>query len=775
MSGPRGRLRVVVRGAVQGVGFRPFVHRLATGEGLAGWVRNTAQGVAIEVEGLQPSLDRFVARLEAERPPASVLLSVEVVHLPLTGYLGFEIRPSDVGGTTAALVLPDLATCDDCLRELWDPQDRRHRYPFTNCTHCGPRMTIVERLPYDRPSTTMRGFTMCPACQTEYDAPSDRRFHAQPNACPHCGPHVELWAPDGARLSTHDEAIAEAVRALRSGAIVAMKGIGGFLLMTDARSEGAVSALRERKRREEKPLALMVPDLDAAEGLCFIDPVAARKLASSATPIVLLPRRPGAAVAASVAPRQPALGVMLPCSPLHHLVMREVGFPVVATSGNLSDEPICTDEQEALTRLRGLADLFLVHNRPIARHCDDSVVRVLMGRPLMLRRARGYAPLPITLGTDLPPVLGVGAHLKSAVAFSIGRDVFVSQHIGDLETAEASRAFDQVVSDFRSLYALDAVRVACDLHPDYVSTRRARAAGIPVNAVQHHHAHVASCMAENDLDGELLGVAWDGAGYGPDGTVWGGEFLVASRSAYRRFAHLRTFPLPGGERAVREPRRSALGALWELGGAARAADAMRGAPDPFTGAEIRLLLSMLERRVNCPRTSSAGRLFDVVAALVGLRGVTRHEGQAAMELEAAVRSAGDPSVWPPRRPMGHNGAGSYPVAVLSCGSGPLVLDWAPMLEGVLRDVEAGEAASLAATRFHSALAEAIVEVARRAGLHRVALTGGCFQNVVLTAWTVEALRAAGFEPFWHQRVPPNDGGIALGQVVAAGSGPREGG
>ena len=764
----------MVRGAVQGVGFRPFIHRLATDLGLCGWVQNASHGVAIEVEGPATALERFAERLESERPPASVLLSVEVVRLPTAGYTGFEIRPSDAGGAKTAMVLPDLATCADCLRELWDPTNRRYRYPFTNCTNCGPRLTIVEGLPYDRPLTTMRGFAMCPACHEEYDSPQNRRFHAQPNACPECGPHVELWAADGRCQRTHDDAIREAARALRSGAIVAVKGIGGFLLMADARSDETVMSLRKRKRREEKPLALMAPDMLTIEGLCHVDPASARELVSPAAPIVLLQRRPDAPVAPSVAPRNPALGVMLPYSPLHHLLMHEIGTAVVATSGNVSDEPICTDEREALHRLQGLADLFLVHNRPIARHADDSVLRVLMGRPLMLRRARGYAPLPVTLGSDLPEVLGAGAHQKNSVAFAIGRNVFISQHIGDLETEEAVRAYDGVVSDFRSLYGLTAKHVACDLHPDYVSTRRAQEAGVPVTAVQHHHAHIASCMAENDLEGEVLGVAWDGTGYGPDGTVWGGEFLLATRTHFRRVAHLRTFPLPGGHRAVKEPRRSALGALWELGGEELAKETLRRTPDPFSAAEFRVLARMLERGLACPRTSSAGRLFDVAAAIAGLRGITRHEGQAAIELEAAVAGSEEDGPWPPPCPIGHNETPTYRLGWCATGEGPAVLDWGPVLAGILRDTDEGVGVHVIARRFHIALVDAIVQVAQHVGIPRVVLSGGCFQNAVLTAWSVEALRAHGFEPFWHQRVPPNDGGIALGQVVVAGSRRREG-
>ena len=741
------RLRLVIRGAVQGVGFRPFVYRLATELGLRSWVLNSVQGVFIELEGEPPTLQRFVKRLYVEKPPRASIQSMEQSVLEPVGYTGFEIRHSEHTGEKTTLILPDLATCPDCLREIFDPTNRRYRYPFTNCTNCGPRYSIIESLPYDRPNTTMKAFNMCARCREEYETPLDRRFHAQPNACPECGPHLELWNEQGGVLAQHDTALRRAAEAIREGHIVAIKGLGGFHLVADARNEQAVSTLRERKRREEKPFALMYPSLHLVRVHCRVNEAEERVLVSPESPIVLL-RREQDDVAPSVAPNNLFLGVMLPYTPLHHLLMHELGFPIVATSGNQSDEPICTDEHEALQRLAGIADLFLVHNRPIARHVDDSVVRVLMGRELLLRRARGYAPLPVLVKEPLPPLLGVGAHLKNTVALSVGRQVFISQHIGDLETPQALQAFRRVITDVKALWEHQPQAVACDLHPDYLSTQTAYQMGYSVVPIQHHAAHVLACMAENEVEPPVLGISWDGTGYGTDGTVWGGEFLLVTTASFERFAHLRPFRLPGGDRAVKEPRRSALGVLYELLGER----ALEVVGHLFTDSERRLLLHMLRQGIHSPVTTSAGRLFDAVASLVHGRQVVNDEGQAAMELEfLAHRVRSDEA---------------YPFALLDgC---PYVLDWSPTVQAILEDVRSGVEPAQVAVRFHNTLVEMMVAVARRAGLERVALSGGCFQNAYLTERAVRRLSEAGFRPCWHQRVPPNDGGIALGQVVGAG-------
>lgn len=784
-----GRTRMTVRGAVQGVGFRPFVFRLATRLGLRGWVNNSSQGVCIEVEGPAGAREEFLLRLERERPPRSFIQSLEAVQLDAVGFDGFVIRASEAGGELTALVLPDIATCRECLGEVRDPSNRRYRYPFTNCTHCGPRFSIIEALPYDRRHTSMRGFQMCAACQAEYDDPSDRRFHAQPNACPSCGPRLALWNGTGQTQARDDGALRAAAAALLEGRIVAVKGLGGFHLMVRAGDEAAVQRLRERKRREAKPLATMAPSLEAAAAACELSPLEQRLLESPEAPIVLLRRRSAtegvAAVARSVAPGNPNLGVMLPATPLHHLLLAEIGELVVATSGNLKDEPICIDEAEALDRLGGVADLFLVHDRPIVRHVDDSIVRVVLGREMMLRRARGYAPLPVRVAASLPPVLAVGAHLKNTVALARGREVVLSQHIGDLETPAALGAFERVIRDLSRLYGMKPAHVAADAHPDYLSTQHARRSGRPMVCVQHHYAHVLACMAENDVAAPLLGVAWDGTGLGLDGTVWGGEFLHVTPSAVQRVGHFRPFRLPGGDVAVKEPRRSALGLLFELWGEAAFQRSELAPVRAFKPAELRTVAQMLRQGVNAPLTSSAGRLFDAVASLLGLRQNAHFEGQPAMDLEFAVEPGDSEeryavSIATAKPESGRDGKANLPCPVhpdclaFAPSSQVHVVDWAPLIEGLLKDLAATRPVWELAAKFHNTLAGGVVELAQRVGEPRVVLTGGCFQNRRLLEGVVYHLRQAGFSPYWHQRVPPNDGGIALGQAVAVGRhAPRE--
>ncbi|HJS57821.1 MAG TPA: carbamoyltransferase HypF [Vicinamibacteria bacterium] len=748
------RERLLVRGAVQGVGFRPFVYRLAQGLELAGWVENSAQGVTIEIEGPEDRVAEFRRRLVDDKPARAAVEALEPVRLGARGHEGFAIRESDGCGERSALVLPDVATCHDCLREILDSDDRRYRYPFTNCTNCGPRYSIIRDLPYDRERTTMARFALCSRCREEYRDPEDRRFHAEPIACPECGPQLTLWDARGRDVVRRDGAILAAAAALRDGLVVAVKGLGGFHLLVDARRDSAVRRLRQRKGREAKPFAVMVPSLVAARRCATLEPQEEALLASHQAPIVLVRRR-GDAVAPSVAPDNPYLGLLLPYTPLHHLLLAELDFPVVATSGNRSDEPICTDEREALERLRQIADLFLIHDRPIARPVDDSVTRLMGGREMLLRRARGYAPLPVAAAPSVRPVLAVGAHQKNTVALSAGGRVFLSPHVGDLETVEAHAAFTQTTDALCRLYDRRPELIACDAHPDYMSSQWARSGGRPVLAVQHHYAHVLAGMADNELAPPVLGVAWDGSGYGPDGTIWGGEFLRVGRWSFDRVARMKLFPLPGGERAVREPRRSALGALYALHGDRLFDDEADPVLAPFLESERKLLRSMLRQGVNCPLTSSVGRLFDAVAALTGLRAVSQFEGQAAMALEFAI---GDES-----------GSGAYPFELVREGSG-FVLDWGPALEEVRRDDRSGVAQGRIALRFHNTLAEMIVATAERAGERRVVLSGGCFQNRYLTERAIRRLRKAGLEPYWHQRIPPNDGGIAVGQALAAARG-----
>jgi hydrogenase maturation protein HypF len=760
------RLKVVVRGAVQGVGFRPFIYRLATEMDLRGWVLNSSSGVFIEVEGPTDKLRSFLLRIESEKPPISFIQSLESVYLDLAGHRGFEIRES-VEGEKTALVVPDIATCPECRDEIFDPHNRRYLYPFTNCTNCGPRFTIIESLPYDRPRTSMKKFEMCPRCRAEYDNPTNRRFHAQPNACPECGPQLQLVDREGHVLNERHDALRSAAQYLRNGNIVAVKGLGGFHLMCDAASEDAVRMLRRRKNREAKPFALMYPSLAMIERDCELSDAEARLLRSPESPIVLLETKQGidVRIAPSIAPGNPYLGVMLPYTPLHHLLMADLKFPVVATSGNLSDEPICIDERDAMKRLYDVADVFLIHDRPIVRHVDDSIARIVMDRELVLRRARGFAPLPVTLDRDLPSILSVGAHQKNTIATSVGRQVFVSQHIGDLETVQASEAFENVIGSFESLYSLKPKRVACDLHPNYVSTQYARRNGNRVTAVQHHHAHILSCMAENAVSGSALGIAWDGSGYGTDQTIWGGEFLRvdSNTNSFERVAHIRTFRLPGSETAVREPRRCAAGMLYEMFGV----EALKTKHSPavnvglptsllapieaFTPEERTILRGMLERKINSPITSSAGRLFDGVASLIGLRQFARYEGQAAMELEfAATRDFTREC---------------YTVNLERDGA--LQFDWARMVVEIIADVANGVPQSRIARKFHNTMAEVMVQIAQTVGENKIVLSGGCFQNKLLTELAVTRLQREGFRVYWHQRIPPNDGGIALGQVMAA--------
>lgn len=765
------RLRTVIRGAVQGVGFRPFVYRLASEMQLPGWVSNTAQGVFIEVEGLKGTLDRFLLRLQNEKPPRAFIQSLEFSFLDPQGFTSFEIKESESQGPKTTLVLPDIATCPECLADILDAENRRYLYPFTNCTNCGPRFSIIEALPYDRPNTSMKRFPMCPECQKEYDDPTDRRFHAQPTACQVCGPRLELLDGEGNTLGRDHDALLGTAKAIRDGSIVALKGLGGFHLMVDARSGEAVLLLRERKHREEKPFALMFPTIEMVEEECVVGEFEKRLLLSPEAPIVLLQRKDNSelygkqvsnlGLAKSLAPKNPYLGIMLPYTPLHHLLMKELNHPVVATSGNLSDEPICIDEREALRRLKGIADVFLVHNRPIVRHIDDSIVRVLLGRELVLRRARGYAPLPIQLpGTSATSILAVGAHLKNTVAIAVEGNAFISQHIGDLETHQSLEAFRKVHADLRQMYGVRPSVTACDMHPDYFSSKEARRVGSEVVEVQHHHAHVLSCMAENQIEGEVLGVSWDGTGYGTDGTVWGGEFLITRGSGFERFAAFKTFRLPGGEKAIKEPRRTAAGLLYETMGEEVFRQRDLAPMSAFSVAELSVVLQMLKNGVNAPLTSSAGRLFDGVASIIGLRHRNSFEGQAAMELEFAL--VGETSEQTYRCSLEENREVGD-----AAGRPAYVLDWSKMIKDVWADSRRCVAASLISKKFHNALVETIVDTAKKAGLSRVVLSGGCFQNRFLTEKAVTRLRASGFQPYWHQRVPSNDGGISLGQIVAA--------
>jgi hydrogenase maturation protein HypF len=777
------RTRVRVEGIVQGVGFRPFVHALAGRLGLAGVVGNDAGGVFVEVEGAAETVDRFLRALAAEAPPLAVIERVTATPLAPTGAAGFEIAPSRAGGERQTLVSPDTATCPDCLRELADPADRRHRYPFINCTNCGPRFTIVRDVPYDRPATTMAGFSMCADCAREYADPADRRFHAQPVCCPACGPTLALLDRDG--RAADGEPLAAAAARLRAGEVVAVKGLGGYHLAADAASEPAVAALRARKHREDKPFAVMVADLEAARALCRVDEAEAAMLASPRRPIVLLGRIPpegsgepqgGApedrlAVARSVAPGNRSLGVMLPYTALHHLLLAEVGRPIVLTSGNVSDEPIAYLDDEASERLGGIADRFLVHDRPIHVRADDSVVRAFRGRELPLRRSRGFAPQPLGLPWPFPRhVLACGAELKHTFCLAKGGHAFVSHHIGDLESYETFRSFTEGVGHFRRLFAVSPEVVAHDLHPEYLSTKYAlELDGVELEAVQHHHAHVAACLADNGEPGPVIGVAYDGLGFGADGTIWGGELLVADLEGFRRAGHLDTVAMPGGAAAIREPWRMA--AAWldaALGGRVPERLAVVGRnPDRWEQ-----VVALARSGTASPVTSSAGRLFDAVAAILGVRDAVNYEGQAAVELEQLADPA-EAGAYPARVGPGGS-AGSGPGRPVGSGSGGgLVLAGADLVRAVVEELEAGVAPPLIAARFHNGLAAATVAACsalrEETDLETVALSGGVFQNLLLLERTVAGLEGRGFRVLTHSRVPPNDGGISLGQAAVAGA------
>ncbi|MFD9125252.1 carbamoyltransferase HypF [Kitasatospora sp. NPDC059571] len=759
------RRRVAVRGLVQGVGFRPFVHGLATELGLAGYVTNTGDGVLAEVEGHPLALGAFCLRIGRDAPPLAAVASVEQQDLPVDGLTGFTIRPSASGGGSGrTLIPPDVATCADCLAELADPDDRRFRHPFITCTNCGPRFTIVTGLPYDRASTTMAGFPMCADCAREYTDPADRRFHAQPISCHACGPRLTLELTGGERADGAD-ALDRARAALAGGALLAVKGIGGYHLACDAANPAAVAELRRRKRRGDKPFAVMAADTAALAVLVEASPEELALLADPARPIVLLRRRPGAAgPAEAVAPRSPDLGVMLPYTPLHRLLF---GLPgdrpgpqvLVMTSGNLSGEPIVTDDARAREVLGPLVDGILAHDRPIHVPCDDSVMRVVDGEVLPLRRSRGHAPRPIALPVEVRPVLAVGGDLKNAFALAEGRTAWPSAHVGDMDDLATLRGFDRAVEQLAAVTGVRPTLLAADAHPRYRSAEWARrhAGTRPVLTVQHHHAHVAAAMAEHGLDGSrpVLGIAFDGTGYGTDGAVWGGEVLVADYDGFRRFAHLGYVPLPGGDAAVERPYRMAVAHLWAAG-LPRDPDlaCVRACP----AGELRLLEQQLARGFNCVPTSSMGRLFDAVSSLAGVCHRVGYEAQAAVELEAAAlacRSSGTP----------------YSFRIREDG-GPLVAEAGPVLAAVVADVRSGAGADVIARRFHGAVTDLVVRLTVRAaeqhGLDTAALTGGVFANALLAADCARRLRSAGLTVLRHRLVPPNDGGLALGQLVVAG-------
>ena len=746
------RVRARVDGTVQGVGYRPFVYRLADELGIAGWVLNDERGVLVEAEGSPDAVEAFVARLSSDAPPLAEVRDVQAQAVDVVGTAGFEIVASERGGAATAPVTPDSATCADCLAELADPGDRRHRYPFLNCTNCGPRFTIVRGIPYDRALTTMAGFQMCDACRAEYGDPLDRRFHAQPNACSVCGPHVRLVEPDGAPVGGAEaDPLRAAAQDLLGGTILAVKGLGGYHLACRADSEAAVAALRSRKHREDRPFALLVADVEAARRLVELSADEAALLTSRARPIVLARRRPDAGVAASIAPGAPDLGIMLPYTPLHQLLAADTGVPLVLTSGNLSDEPIAFDDDDARERLCRIADRFLVHDRPIATRTDDSVVRVVRERPLMLRRSRGYVPASLDLPVAATQgLLGVGAEQKNAFCVAKDGRAWPSHHIGDLKNYETLQSLEHGIAHFETLFEVTPAIVVHDLHPDYLSTRYALGReDVQLIAVQHHHAHLAATLAEHGATGPAVGAIFDGTGYGHDGTVWGGEILVGGLDKVVRAGHLRPIRLPGGERAIAEPWRMACAWLTDM------QVPLPPAFDDIAQPRWDMVARMSLQGTGSPFTSSMGRLFDAVAAICGVRVEVTYEGQAAVEFEAlADRAPADP----------------YPLEFEHRGQ-TVALDPRPMIRAVLDDIAAGVPVSTVSARFHAGLARAtadvLVIVAEREDLQLAVLSGGVFQNRLLLELTLDALQAAGLPVLVPQALPPNDGQIAFGQVAVA--------
>ena len=745
------RAEIKITGIVQGIGFRPFIYNLAKTHSIQGWVLNNEKGVLIDAEAEDGNLDRFIQDIPKLAPPLARIESFEVKHLDPLGYTTFEIKKSEEAQEKFVLISPDVATCDQCLSELFSPQDFRYRYPFINCTFCGPRFTIIKDIPYDRHKTTMAPFTMCPVCQKEYQDPSDRRFHAQPNACPACGPSLRLEDKEGKEVP--GDPIEKTLDLLGRGSIVAIKGLGGFHLACDAKNNDAVSSLRSRKYREDKPFAVMCRDLEEVRNHCEVDEEEERLLLSVERPITILKRREDSSIAHAVAPYQDTLGVMLPYSPLHHLLLNGPLKSLVMTSGNVSDEPIAYRNQEARSRLPNISDYFLFHNREIHMRCDDSVTRVFEGKPYILRRSRGYVPFPVKLSYPLEMILACGGELKNTFCLTRGPYAFMSHHIGDLENLETLTSFEEGIEHFKRLFYIEPKAVAYDLHPDYLSTQYALSIPeIPKVGVQHHHAHIVSCMAENGVEGDVIGVALDGTGFGMDGTIWGGEFLKANLRDFVRLAHLKKVPMPGGSMAIKEPWRMAMAYLSEaLGEEVKdfGIDLMKRVDTQ----KWDILKRMIEKKINTPSTSSMGRLFDAISSLLSLRDEVHYEGQAAIELEMIA----DHEV---------REVYSFHIQKDEC---PMAIDPVEIIRGVVSDLTKGISPSKISGKFHRTIACLIIETCEvnrsKEGLNRVVLSGGVFQNIFILSLVTKELKRSGFEVYTHHLVPANDGGISLGQAV----------
>lgn len=776
------RVKIHITGVVQGVGFRPFIYQLANHFGLKGWVLNASDGVWIDVEGAVSQVDGFIRAIPEKAPPRARIENISLEKLEPKGFEKFEIRKSRSEEGKFLLISPDIATCRECVKELFDPRDRRYRYPFINCTNCGPRFTIIEDIPYDRPKTTMKKFPMCPQCEKEYHDPMNRRFHAQPNACPVCGPSLILIKRTGGKgqkerfkdygvegfvegwEEVRGDPIKEVVKALKAGQIVAIKGLGGFHLACDATNNEAVKLLRERKKRPGKPFAIMVKDVDAVKEICEVSLVEEALLTSSETPIVLLLKKKDIPIAEEVAPNNNYLGVMVPYTPLHHLILRDSAMSLIMTSGNLSEEPIACQNDEALRRLGRLADLFLLHNRDIYSRYDDSVARVFERKPMLIRRARSYAPYPIPLPYQSRSILAVGPELKNTFCLTKENYAFVSQHIGDMENEETFEHYQKTIELYKDLFRIEPEIVAYDLHPDYLSTKYALELDLPQVGVQHHHAHVVGAMAENNYLKPVIGFSFDGTGFGTDGTIWGGEVLLATVSDFKRLAHFGYVPLPGGEASIKKPWRMALSYLLATFGKdwrSLKIDFVNRVPE----SEAKIVEAQIEKGINSPLTSSCGRLFDAVSSLIGVRDVAYYEAQAAIEMEMAADERAE---------------GVYEYEMVSKSGqeveqlgaeGSLIIDFKPLIKGIVADLEKGLEAKLIAGKFHNTIASLILELAQvfseKASLKTVALSGGVFQNYLLLGKVIPRLRKVGLRPLIKRRVPVNDGGISLGQAVVA--------
>jgi hydrogenase maturation protein HypF len=753
-------VHISVRGVVQGVGFRPFVYQLATKYNLKGWVCNTSEDVKIEIEGDGEAIEQFLLALREQAPPLAHIEDITITHHPPVNYEGFEIHHSIAEEGKYQLISPDIATCQPCLREILTPDDRRYRYPFTNCTNCGPRFTIIKDIPYDRPRTTMHRFQMCPECQREYDNPLDRRFHAQPNACPSCGPALELVDAEGNPVACPD-VITTTSQLLNQGKIVAIKGLGGFLLACDATNKAAIDLLRQRKRRPFKPLAIMVSFIEEAKKHCYVSDEEEKLLTSAQSPIVLMKWKTDSSISQAVAPNLRYLGVMLPYTPLHHILLRQTGLPLVMTSGNLSEEPIAKDNDEAIRRLSGIADYFLVHNRDIYARYDDSVTMVETGITQLVRRARGYAPYPIPLNFKSQQILGCGAELKNTFCLTRDKYAFLSQHIGDMENVETMEHFKDTIGLYQRLFRIEPSIIAHDLHPDYLATKYAKelasqSADIKLVPVQHHHAHIVSGMVDNGLESPVIGVVFDGTGYGTDGNIWGGEFLVADYQRFTRMGHVEYLPLPGGALAIKKPYRIAIGYLLSLFGE----DGLRQdlpCLKQVDSLEIDIIKKQVERKINSPLTSSCGRLFDAVSALIGVRGEIEYEAQAAIELEMLADDEVDET-------------GYYPFSIVE-QDGLSLLKLQDLFSAIVYDLQSNTAKATISVKFHNTIARMANKlcqiISHKTGISQVVLSGGVFQNRLLLRKTVSLLEADGFNVFTHKQVPCNDGGISLGQAVIA--------